>query len=119
MQGTGVDLNVCTHLCRQLLVSVPTNPPGGSHHWRMPLAAPRRGDVVIRRERGNSGSFFYSVREIPGSPQISCGSSATALVFGKRFAGNRQTALWQERDGEYTLLALPPEEAPPEEKGVA
>ena len=69
----------------------------------MDSVAPKTGDVVIKRESGTRGAH-YSVRQIPGAPQVSCGSRETAFTFAKRFAMDGRAAIWHEQEGVYTPL---------------
>jgi len=61
------------------------------------------GDIVVRREAGNP-HVRYSIRELPGAPQISYVSFAIALDIATRFARHVGIDVWHEEDGRFTLI---------------
>jgi hypothetical protein len=61
------------------------------------------GDIVVRREAGNPHDR-YSIRELPGAPQVSYVSFETALDVATRFARHAGIDVWHEENGQYTLL---------------
>jgi hypothetical protein len=64
---------------------------------------PRSGDVILKREVSDAGSS-YTVRQVPGGPQVSCNSRQSAVTFASRFAQRHRVEMWEEQDGAYTRL---------------
>lgn len=64
---------------------------------------PQSGDVVLKRGLSNAGSS-YTVRQIPGAPQVLCNSRQSAVTFATGFAERHRVAMWEELDGVYTRL---------------
>lgn len=69
----------------------------------MERRAPRARDIVIRREASNPHDR-YSIRELPGAPQISYVSFEIALDVATRFARHAGIDVWHEENGRYTLI---------------
>jgi len=65
--------------------------------------APKTRDIVITREASNP-HHRYSIRELPGAPQISYVSFEIALDVATRFARHVGIDVWHEEDGRYTLI---------------
>ena len=55
---------------------------------------PTDGDVVIRRE----GSRF-TVRCVPGQPQVTCDTRVLALRMAREFAARARRRVWDEDNG--------------------
>lgn len=64
---------------------------------------PKAGDIVVRREASNAHDRF-SIRELPGAPQISYVSFEIALDVATRFARHAGIDVWHEEGGGYTLI---------------
>jgi hypothetical protein len=64
---------------------------------------PQSGDVILKPDVGGGGSG-YTVRQVPGGPQVSCNSRQSAVTFAGRFAQRHRVAMWEELDGAYTRL---------------
>jgi hypothetical protein len=60
---------------------------------------PRSDDVILKPE-GSS----YTVRQVPGGPQVSCNSRQSAVTFATRFSQRHRVEMWEEQDGAYTRL---------------
>lgn len=65
--------------------------------------APKAGDIAVRREASNP-HVRYSIRELPGAPQVSYLSFEIALDVATRFARHAGIDVWHEEDGRYTLI---------------
>ena len=64
---------------------------------------PRSGDVILKPEVSDAGSS-YTVRQVPGGPQVSCNSRQTAVTFARGFAQRHRVEMWEEQDGAFTRL---------------
>jgi hypothetical protein len=64
---------------------------------------PRPGDVILKPEVSDVGPN-YTVRQVPGGPQVSCNSRQSAVTFASRFAHRHRVEMWEEQDGLYTRL---------------
>jgi hypothetical protein len=64
--------------------------------------APQAGDLVVTREARSA--IRYSVRQMPGEPQVSMASKEEALRLARGFARARRVALWYGTDGDLRKL---------------
>jgi hypothetical protein len=64
--------------------------------------APRPGDLVVTREARSA--VRYSVREVPGEPQITLASRDETLRLARGFARDRGVDLWYSEGGETRRL---------------
>jgi len=65
-------------------------------------ARPRDGDVIVSRESGAGGK--YTVRQVPGDPQLHASVRDEAIRLARGFAINAAVDLWYIDDGPQTLL---------------
>jgi hypothetical protein len=65
--------------------------------------APKKGDIVLRREAGHSANH-YAVGEFSGVAQVSYMSFEIALDIATRYARSAGADVWHEEDGHFTLI---------------
>ena len=69
----------------------------------MERRAPKKGDIVIRREVGN-GAPHYAVRQFPGDSCVLYTSFEIALDVATRYGRSAGVDIWHEEDGRFTLI---------------
>ena len=60
---------------------------------------PQDGDLVVTRE--SHSAVRYTIREVPGDPQVSMAARDEALRLAQQFASRRGVDVWYAEDGGY------------------
>ena len=65
-------------------------------------ARPRDGDVIVSRESGAGGK--YTVRQVPGDPQLHASVRGVIIRLAREFAIHAAVDFWYVEDGPPALL---------------